>query len=536
MPNVTEALTSCQTLDHETMWRYLRRLLDRVFSVLESDAVMDDCLDILVDVLGADRGLILLTHADGTTVVVNARGQGKSLSPMEREEMSRTVIRQALESGQCVVWDPLSAASSSASVTMLGILAAMAAPLYGAGREQARGVLYVDFRDRRKFVSEQHVEFLMSAATLLGTVLEQHGRSQTVREHLRAAQAHCMEARTTPPLQDLLAPPSMKGIRSEIETAIGGDAPMLILGESGSGKTLLAQAIAEASGRRPIVRAVLGSSDDLNTITSELFGHERGSYSGATAKRVGLVEFADGGTLILDEILNLPPHAQQLLLDFTQFGTYRPLGYDRPEPKRAKVRIVAATNGDLQAAIRERRFRQDLYYRLAAVTIELPPLRERREDIPSIAESTLRRVDPARVWTFSVPLRRLLVSPALEWSGNVRQLERAVERARERAVARDPEATMLTPEHFEARDVDHASLSAAASGPAAPPELGSAWQLLQAERSKIDEREQSVIRQALAKAGGVVAHAARELGIARTTLSSRIDALGIRTPKRSDPP
>jgi transcriptional regulator with GAF, ATPase, and Fis domain len=531
---MSEALTNEQTLDPETMWRYMRRLLDRLFGVLESDDVMDECLDILVDVLGADRGLILLTNADGTSRVVNARGQKKSLTPEEREEISKTVIAEALSTGECVVWDPLTSSKTSQSFTFLGILFALAAPLHGGtGRDPPRGVLYVDFRDHRKFVGDRHVEFFMAAATLVGAVLEQHGRSQTAREHLHEARAHCMDVRPTPPLSDLLAPASMAAVRSEVESSIGGDSPILILGESGTGKTLLAQAIAEASGRRPIVRAVLGSSDDLNTITSELFGHERGAFSGATGRRVGLVEFAHEGTLILDEILNLPPHAQQLLLDFTQFGTYRPLGYERAEPKRARVRIIAATNGDLQAAIREKRFRQDLFYRLAAVTLEAPPLRERREDIPGLAESTLRRVDPTRAWTLSVPLRRLLVSPALDWSGNVRQLERAIERARERAIARDPEATLLTPEHLEARDVDHTALDVAAgASPSIPEPLGVAWQKLQAERGRLDEREQGVLRQALTQSGGVVAYAARELGIARTTLSSRIAALGIRAPRR----
>jgi DNA-binding NtrC family response regulator len=395
--------------------------------------------------------------------------------------------------------------------------------------------VYVDFRDRRKFVSERHIEFFMSAAILVGAILQQERRAELIRAQLREAQSHCMEARQTPPLEDLLAAPSLRVIRREIESAIAGDSPILILGESGTGKTLIAQAIAEASGRRPIVRAVLGSSDDLNTITSELFGHERGAFSGAATKRMGLAEFANGGTLILDEILNLPAHAQQLLLDFTQFGTYRPLGYDRAEPKRGRVRIIAATNGDLKAAIKERRFREDLYYRLAALTVELPPLRQRRDDIPALAESTLRRLDPTRAWTLSVPLRRLLVSPALEWSGNVRQLERAIERARERAVARDPEAMMLTPEHLEARDVGHASLVAAQATGSTPPAdtLGASWQRLQAERAKLDEREESIVRDALAKSGGVVAQAARELGIARTTLSSRIDALGMRAPRRA---
>jgi DNA-binding NtrC family response regulator len=321
----------------------------------------------------------------------------------------------------------------------------------------------------------------------------------------------------------------MQRIAGELRSAIEGTSTILLLGETGTGKTLFAQAIAEASSRRPIVRAVLGASDDLNTITSELFGHERGAFTGAIGKRVGLVERADGGTLILDEVLNLPMHAQQLLLDFTQFGEYRPLGYTRAQPKRARVRIVAATNGDLKAAIGERRFRQDLYFRLASVPIELPPLRARREDVPDLAIHTLRRTDPARAWTLSPALQQLLASRAFEWPGNVRQLERVIERARERAMFLDPNATQLAPDHVDLADARGSGDGEEVLG--RDEGLGHLWQHLQADRSALDRRERILLERALETSSGVVSRAARALGLARTTLSSRLDAYGLRTAK-----
>lgn len=555
-------------VQYEPLWRSLLRLLDRVGTAVDRDDFVDDCLDTVVELLAADRGLIVLTEPDGTSFVINARGHNRALPPHERAEISRTIVRRVQESRDLVVWEPEAGIGGTESMAELGIITAMAAPLRRGvaggnplagsstggsagdpGALSLAGVLYVDFRDYRKQVESLHHEFFRAAASLLSIVLEQSVRLNRAQENLRAANAREAAHAGQPSLEELLHPHSMSSLRREVESCLHGDSPILIMGESGTGKTLFAQALAEASGKTPVVRAVLGASDDLNTITSELFGHEKGAYTGAIASRTGMVSFADGGTLILDEILNLPPHAQQLLLDFTQFGTYRPLGYERPEPRRARVRIIAATNGDLDAAMRSGKFRQDLYYRLAAVTLVLPPLRERRADIVELAENHLRRVDRVGTWTLSVSLRRLLVSASVSWPGNVRQLHAVIERARERAQARTPGATMLLAEHLEPRDLGLGALPTpdrtdAAAGTRVhtaafqidAEDLGDSWDRLQAERRQLEDHERRLIGLALDRYGGTVAYAAREFGLGRTSLLSRMQTLGVARPDRPAPP
>jgi len=413
----------------------------------------------------------------------------------------------------------------------------IAVPLWSepAGSPQGRslvGALYMEFT-RDQGTRDDVVGVVETIGTLLGGLISQQTVIEDTKEDLRAERA------TTPAggqltLDTLLEPKSMQAIGDELRSALASDESIMILGESGTGKTQLATAFAQASNQEPIVRATLGLADDLNTITSELFGHERGSFSGAVSKRKGLVEYANGGTLIFDEVLNLTHHAQQLLLDFTQFGTYRPLGHQGAEPKSAKLRIISVTNGDMQKAIAERAFRQDLYYRLAAVPIVLPPLRDRRWDIPNIATSFLHRIDPTTSWELDGGAIEALLSPTLPWAGNIRELEAVIKRARHRAAAGDCEDPVIEARHLDLGEgklqSETPSSAPSRTRPSAHPMAGGIrerWGKLAHQQDALDAEERAVIEDALAACHGIVARTARMLDVPRTGLISRMSRLDI---------
>jgi DNA-binding NtrC family response regulator len=392
------------------------------------------------------------------------------------------------------------------------------------------GAMYLEFPGIEG-EQEPILEFVECVGSLLGGMIAQQTLIEATREDLRVERAkdHNEHYLT---LDDLLATPGMAAIREELRGAITGNASLMILGESGTGKTQLATAFARSSNREPIVRATLGLADDLNTITSELFGHERGSFSGAVSKRKGLVEYANEGTLILDEVLNLPRHAQQLLLDFTQFGSYRPLGYQGREPKKADVRLISVTNGDMSKAIAEKRFRQDLYYRLATVPIVLPPLRERREDIPLIASRYLSRTDANTQWELDGNAGDLLCAPHLHWAGNIRELEAVLERARNRARAEEPTDPVIEARHLDLEG-EHPIRSGTtppsvpASSTSPRQQIEERWSHLGEQKQSLDVLEKGIIEDALATCGGIVARTARMLSVPRTGLISRMATLEI---------
>ncbi len=289
-------------------------------------------------------------------------------------------------------------------------------------------------------------------------------------------------------------------------------ASVLLLGESGTGKELVARAVHEASPRAAAPLVVVDCASLAETLfESEVFGHERGAFTGASAAKVGLVESASGGTLFLDEVGDIPPGMQVKLLRLLESGTYRRVG--STELRRTDVRVVAATHRDLPAMVADGRFREDLYYRLATFPIRLPALRERAEDIPLLAEALLARVAPERRLALSAGALQRLAEHA--FPGNVRELRNVLERA---ALLCDGAVVERT--HVE-RALGTAPRVGRTSRPAAP---GPGPDAQPAPRS-LREVETETLRAQLAAHRGSRADLARTLGISERSLYRKLRAL-----------
>jgi transcriptional regulator with PAS, ATPase and Fis domain len=256
----------------------------------------------------------------------------------------------------------------------------------------------------------------------------------------------------------------MKAVRAELENAARSDAKVLLTGESGVGKEVASRVIHQLSRRvqMPFVAINCGGIPE-SLLESELFGHVRGSFTGAFRDRVGVIERAHRGTLLMDEVCEMGARMQGLLLRFLETGDVQPVGSDRP-PSEPDVRIIAATNKDPLELICTRSFREDLYYRLNVIDITIPPLRERREDIPPLFDHFLREYSVQR--GIAPPV---LSSDALDWAmayqwpGNVRQLRNMVERLMVRG-----EGAIVTVDQLTNRREPSAATPSAPSAAAAP--------------------------------------------------------------------
>ncbi len=308
---------------------------------------------------------------------------------------------------------------------------------------------------------------------------------------------------------------AMQEVFRQIEKVCASKSTVLIAGESGTGKELVAKAIHYRSDRRnrPFVVIDCGAIPE-NLQESELFGHIKGSFTGAVSTKRGLFEEANGGTLFLDEVGDLSAPSQAKLLRVLQEGSIRRLG--ETKTIQVDVRVIAATNKDLAGLVREGRFREDLYYRLNVVPIVLPPLRQRREDIPLLVECFIHRYAAAakkEVRRISASAMELLFS--YRWPGNVRELEHAIERA---VLFCDKETLE---EELLPQEVRNQREQICLQVPEAP--LG----LKEAVEKMSQELERGLIERALDGMGGNRSAAARLLGISRRALLYKMKAYGI---------
>ena len=304
------------------------------------------------------------------------------------------------------------------------------------------------------------------------------------------------------------------------------DVTVLVRGETGTGKEFVAELLHAQSNRaaKPLIRFNCAALP-AELADAELFGHARGAFTGANASRPGFFAQADGGTLILDEVGELPPVVQAKLLRALQEGEIQPVGSGRID--KVNVRVVASTNRDLAADVKTGAFREDLYYRLAVVELVVPPLRDRKDDIPALAEEFARRYGD-RFGLGDVSLEPALVDALArtDWPGNVRQLENAIAR-----LAALSSGGVITLADFRASDTSPSS-SSSASMPAADtddpaPDARNGPSL----KEQVEAFERGLVGRALDATGGNQSEAARRLGVSRVTLIDKMKKYGL-GPKR----
>ncbi|RMG45538.1 MAG: sigma-54-dependent Fis family transcriptional regulator [Candidatus Dadabacteria bacterium] len=303
----------------------------------------------------------------------------------------------------------------------------------------------------------------------------------------------------------------IKEIFTVIERVKDADVPVLITGESGTGKELVATALHRQSRRaaKPFI-VVNCSAFNENLLESELFGHVRGAFTGANTNRQGLFEVADGGTFFLDEVGDMSSALQVKLLRVLQDGSFMPVGSSTT--RKANVRIVAATNRNLKEMITTGEFREDLFYRISVVNIELPPLRERKEDVPLLLEHFLlyfskKQGMPPK--SLSAEAEKLLIN--YDWPGNIRELQNEIERL----VIMSGADQVIDVDYLSAHIVGSKSLALAARPKSSK------------LKEAIEDLERQMILEALRRLGGNKSEAARELGISRSSLISKVQTYGL---------
>lgn len=401
----------------------LLKISQAIQSIRKVEPLLQELLGLILKAIPAERGAILLgTEPDSFSHVFGwdrLEGAGRSIS------VSRTVLRQVMESGSALFSDRIEhdkLLQESASLEISKASSILCVPIERFRKKL--GAIYLESSDPDIQFDQHHLHFLTAAASSAAVTLQNLQRLERLRQENERLQNDIEAA-----FQMVGKSPAMRAVFEVISRVAATDSTVLILGEPGTGKELSARAIHQNSSRkdRPFV-AINCANLSGELLESELFGHEKGAFTGAVQAKKGKLEVADGGTLLLDEVGELSPGSQAKILRVLQEKTFERVGGTKSV--KVDVRVVACTNRNLQDAVREGAFRSDLFYRLNVIALEMPPLRDRGDDVSLLAEHLLRKIvsrckSPAR--RFSEGALQCLAQ--YSWPGNVRELENAIERA-----------------------------------------------------------------------------------------------------------
>ena len=494
-------------------------------STLDLQEVLDRTMDIVLERLRAERGMVVLAHPlTGELEVAVARNLGTD-PEREGEHLSETVVRKVIESREPVLavdalTDPRFAGAES--IVASHIVSILCVPL--VIRERLAGAIYIDHLRSQHLFGNKDLEFLIAFADQAALAIDNarlYGELDAHRRKLKAEnEALRREILSSRHLGSLIGRSRViLQLKETLERVAQSNSTVLVRGESGTGKGMVARILHSVSPRRegPFIHFNCAALPET-LVESELFGHEKGSFTGATGQKPGRFELAHKGTIFLDEIGKVSRSVQAKLLRVVEDREFERVGGTRT--LKTDVRIVAATNLDLEAAIQSGEFREDLYYRLNIIPIVLPPLRERREDIPYLVEHFLEKIsrDLGRPPKEIGP-EVLDLFLSYRWPGNVRELEAAIHRA----------LVLATGERLMVEDF---GWIAGAQGvePGAVTTPGAAVaRLAEGNYQDLCNRfDLELVREALDRCGGKIRETARFLGIARNTLKAKLERYGLK--------
>jgi len=497
-------------------------------SELDLDRLLKLIMDIVIDLTGAERGFLIL-HRAGKDRIVVARNMDKEEVQRPSFKISHSIVERVRRTGKAILTNDAQAEeelSAFQSVSDLRLKSILCVPF--RIRNEVIGTLYLDHRFEKGTFTDQDLQILemfsdQAAVAIENARLYEENRkaneelaklNRELQEKVRSQEREIGEIRRRLDTRRTESPyrfdyglivgrsPAIRRVFDVLERIIETDLPVLLLGESGTGKELVARVIHSNGPRKsaPFVSENCGAIPE-SLMESEVFGFVRGAFTGAIKDRPGLLELAHRGTLFLDEIAEMGLSLQKKLLRALQDGEFRKIGGD--ESVRVDVRIISATNQDLDRLVAEKSFRMDLYYRLKGVVIELPPLRERREDILLLVDHFLGRLSEERGGrTVTMTPRALEFLFRYSWPGNVRELENELRRMA--ALAGDTIDADIAASLLKGRREDSNRLGVSVEG------------------RTLQEIEREAIVQALRASNGQKAKAAEILGIPRRTFYDKL--------------